>query len=97
MSKFASSILTKRSAGVNSVESGIEYPKFPLVGRFLSVPNIPVTVKKMFRTGIDSIHDEKISSIGVLSTLFKASCEHDILMYLEEWCRIATFPTYKVL
>ena len=50
----------------------------------------------MFRTGIDSFNDEKISSISVLSTIFEVFYEHDPLIYLEEWRGTATFKTYSV-
>ena len=98
MPKFASSILIERLACVNSVESEIEYRKLLFIGRLLSVPNIPITVKKLFRTRIDheSFYDEKISSIGVFSAIFEALSKHDLLIYLEEWRKTAIFPTYSV-
>ena len=43
--KFASSIFIERLAGINSVESEIDYRKLLFIGRLLSVPNLPVTVK----------------------------------------------------
>ena len=46
--KFASSIIIERLAGVNSVESEIEYSKLLFIDRLLSVPNIPITVKHCF-------------------------------------------------
>ena len=94
--KFASSILIERLACVNSVESEIEYRKPLFIGRLLSVPNIPITVKTLFRTRIESFYDEKISSIGVFSTSFEALSKHDLLIYLEEWRKTAIFPTYSV-
>ena len=69
MPKFASSIFIERLAGVNSVESEIDYRKLLFIGRLLSVPNLPVTVKTLFRTRIESLYDEKISSIGVFSNM----------------------------
>ena len=48
MPKFAWSIFIERLAGVNSVESEIEYRKLLFIGRLLSVPNLPVTVKTLF-------------------------------------------------
>ena len=50
----------------------------------------------MFRTRIESFYDEKISSIGVFSTIFEALSKHDLLIYLEEWRKTAIFPTYSV-
>ena len=47
--KFASSILIERLVSVNSVESETEYRKLLFIGRLLSVPNIPITVKTLFR------------------------------------------------
>ena len=94
--KFASSIFIERLAGVNSVESEIEYRKLLFIGRLLSVPNLPVTVKTLFRTRIESFYDENISSICFFSTIFEALCTHDLLIYLEEWCRTAIFPIYGV-
>ena len=93
--KFASSILIERLAGVNSVESEVEFCKLLFIGRLLSLPNIPITVKKLFRTTIESFYNEKISSVGVFSTIFEAFCKHDLLIYLEQWHRTAIFPTYK--
>ena len=93
MPKFASSILIERLAGVNSVESEAEFRKLLFIGRLLSLPNIPITVKKLFRTTIESFYNEKISSVGVFSTIFEAFC---ILIYLEQWHRTAIFPTYSV-
>ena len=93
--KFASSIFIERLAAVNSVESETDYRKLLFIGRLLSVPNLPVTVKTLFRTRIESFYDEKISSIGVVSTIFEALCKHDLLIYLEEWRRTATIPTYS--
>ena len=69
--KFASSILIERLACVNSVEYETEYRKLLFIGRLLSVPNIPITVKTLFRTRIESFYDEKIASIGVFSTIFE--------------------------
>ena len=43
-----------------------------------------------------SFYNEKISSIGIFSTIFEALCKHDLLMYLEGWRRIAIFPTHSV-
>ena len=94
--KFASSIFIERLAGINSVESEIEYHKLLFIGRLLFVPNLQVTVKTLFRTRIESFYDEKISSIGVFSIIFEALCKHDLLIYLEEWRRTAIFPTYSV-
>ena len=94
--KFASSILIERLACVNSVESETEYRKLLFIGRLLSVPNIPITVKTLFRTRIESFYDEKISSIGVFSTIFEALSKHDLLIYLEEWRKTAIVPTYSV-
>ena len=94
--KFASGILIERLACVNSVESETEYRKLLFIGRLLSVPNIPITVKTLFRTRIESFCDEKISSIGVFSTIFEALSKHDLLIYLEEWRKTAIFPTYSV-
>ena len=94
--KFASSIFLERLAGINSVESEIEYRKLLFIGRLLSVPNLPVTVKTLFRTRIESFYDEKILSIGIFSTVFEALCKHDLLIYWEEWRRTAIFPTYSV-
>ena len=79
--KFASSIFFERLTGVNSVESEIEYRKLLFIGRLLSVPNLPVTVKTLFRTRIESFYDEKILSIGVFSTILEALCKHDLLIY----------------
>ena len=93
--KFASSILTERLACVNSVESEIEYRKLLFIGRLLSVPNIPITVKTLFRTRIESFYDVKRSSIGIFSTIFEALSKHD-LIYLEDWRKTAIFPTYNV-
>ena len=45
--------------------SEIEYHKLLLIGRLLSVLNLPVTVKTLFRIRTESFFDEKISSIGV--------------------------------
>ena len=70
--------------------------KLLFIGRLLSVPNIPITVKTLFRTRIESFYDEKISSIGVFSTIFEALSKHDLLIYLEEWRKTAIFPTYSV-
>ena len=94
--KCASSILIERLACVNSVESEIEYCKLLFIGRLLSVPDIPITVKTFFRTRIESFYDEKISSIDVFSTIFEALSKHDLLIYLEEWHKTAIFPTYSV-
>ena len=94
--KFASSVFIERLAGVNSVESEIDYHKLLLIGRLPSVPNLPVTVGTLFRTRIESFYDEKISAIGVISTLFEALCKPSLQIYLEEWCRTANFPTYSV-
>ena len=80
----------------DSVESEIEYRKLLFTGRLLSVTNIPITVKTLFRTRIESFYDEKISSIGVFSTIFEALSKHDLLIYLEEWRKTAIFPTYSV-
>ena len=96
MPKFASSILNERLACVNSVESEIEYRKLLFIGRLLSVQNIPITVKTLFRTRIESFYDEKISSIVVVSTSLEALSKHDLLIYLEEWCKTAIFPAYSV-
>ena len=79
--KFASSILIERLAGVNSVESEIEYRKLLFISRLLPVPNLLVTVKTLFRTRIESFYDEKILSVGVFSTIFEALCKHDLLIY----------------
>ena len=57
--KFASSIFIERLAGVNSVESEFDYCKLLFIGRLLSVQNLPVTVKTLFRTRIESFYDEK--------------------------------------
>ena len=94
--KFASSILIERLGCVNSVESEIEYRKLLFIGRLLSVPNIPITVKTLFRTRIERFYDEKISSIGVFSTIFEALSKHDLPVYLEERRKTAIFPTYSV-
>ena len=83
-------------AGVNAVESENEYCKLLFIGRLISVPNIPITVKTLFRTRIESFYDEKISSIGVFSTIFEALYKHDLLIYLEKWPRTVIFPTYSV-
>ena len=95
-SLYGVSILIERLACVNSVESEIEYRKLLFIGRLLSEPNIPITVKILFRTRIESFYDEKISSIGVFSTIFEALSKHDLLIYLEEWRKTAIFPTYSV-
>ena len=79
MPKFASSILIERLAGVNSVESEIEYHKFLFIGRLLSARNIPITVKKLFRTRVDSFYGERISSICVFFTIFEAICKHNLM------------------
>ena len=42
VSKSASSVLTERLAGVNSVQSEIEYRKLLFIGRLFSVPNVAV-------------------------------------------------------
>ena len=84
MPKFASSIFIERLAGVNSVESETEYCKLRFIGRLLSVPNLPIIVKTLFRTRIESFSDEKISSIGVSSTIFEALCKpRGLLPYWE--------------
>ena len=64
--KFASSILTERLAGVNSGEFETEYRKLLFIGRLLSVPNMPITIKALFRTRIENFYDEKISSIATI-------------------------------
>ena len=94
--KFASSIFIETLAGINSVESEIEYRKLLFIGRLLFVPNLQVTVKTLFPNRIESFYDEKISSIGVFSTIVEALCKHDLLIYLEEWHRTAIFSTYSV-
>ena len=90
MPKFASSIFIERLAGVNSVESEIEYRKLLFIGRLLSVPTLPVTVKTLFRTRTES------SLLVSFPTVFEALCKHDLLIYLEEWRRTSIFPTYCV-
>ena len=62
----------------------------------ISAPNLPVTVKTLFRTRIESFYDEKISSIGVFSTIFEALRKHDLLIHSEEWRRTAVFLSYSV-
>ena len=74
MPKFASSIFIERLAGVNSVESEIDYRKLLFIGRLLSYQTYQLLLKTLFRTRIESFYDEKISSIGVFSTIFEALC-----------------------